>query len=841
MSNQKKSKVTGRSLYYWVFAGNGKLQVVLGVVILLVVVARVLPLEMQKRIINESIALRQFDNLLVYCLIYLASVASASGLKLVINYLQSLIGEQAIMNMRRELYHHILTLPLSFFRRTQPGMVVSSLMTELSTAGTFTGMALAVPATNILTLLALGGYLLWLNTRLALATMLIYPFIVFLLPILQKKANTANAERVDLSRRLSSQITESVTGIHEVQVHGAYQRENSRFDSLAETLRKIRIRWSLLRFGIKTANNFFVSLGPFIVFIFGGYLVMMGQLELGAMVAFLSAQEKLYDPWKELIDFYQIYQDAKVRYSRTMTHFSAEPEFDPNEYKGESPKLVGNIEVKNLVFETREGVRLLRGVHFSLTSGEHMALVGFSGSGKSTLAQCLAKMYQYNAGTVTIDGHDLNEMTKTDVVTNVGYITQSPFVFTGTIMENLVYAEQASHDLEQCSSTREKYVQPPLDRLILSLQQAGLFVDVMRFGLESHIDINDRVMAEKIIRIRKNFRLNFGEQLADYVEFYREDSYLDHSTVGDNLLFGAAEDRSITVETLLENKQFLVYLKEQNLVQPLLTLGVELCQQTIDVLRGIGKDEFFFRFSPVPAARLDECSALLVRLQNKGMKGLPDTDKQLLLLLALKFIPAVHKTGSLDAGLKTAVLEARRSCQVWLDTHYTGGFTDYDESEYIFGESILNNIFFGRARSDLPHAQEKINQAIVHLLIEEDCLEEIAARGMEFEVGSMGDNLSGGQRQKLAIARALLKEPPILIMDEATSALDNKSQARIQRLMEQRWKGKRTIISIVHRLDNIDTFDKIGVMKSGKMMEFGTYQELMDRKGGLYELVTGKR
>lgn len=841
MSKDKQTKVTARSLYYWVFAGNTKLQVILAVVILLVVVARVLPLEMQKRIINESIALRQFDNLLVYCLIYLGAVASASGLKLVINYLQSRIGEQAIMNMRRELYRHILTLPLSFFRRTQPGMVVSSLMTELSTAGTFTGMALAVPATNILTLLALGGYLLWLNTRLALTTMLIYPFIVFLLPILQKKANTANAERVDLSRRLSSQITESVTGIHEVQVHGAYQRENSRFGSLTETLRKIRIRWSLFRFGIKTTNNFFVSLGPFIVFIFGGYLVMMGQLELGAMVAFLSAQEKLYDPWKELIDFYQVYQDAKVRYSRTMTHFSAEPEFDPNEYKGESQHLTGNIEVKNLVFETREGVRLLRGVKFSLKSGEHMALIGFSGSGKSTLTQCLAKMYQYNAGTVTIDGNDLNEMTKADVVTNIGYITQSPFVFTGTILENLVYAEQASHDMEQSGGKREQYSQPPLDRLILSLQQAGLFVDVMRFGLESHIDVNDTDMAEKIIRIRKNFRLNFGEHLADYVEFYREGSYLDHSTVADNLLFGAAGDRSITVETLLDDKQFLTYLKEQELVRPLLKLGVELCQQTIDVLRGVGTDELFFRFSPVPANRLDECSALLVRLQNKGMEGLSDKDNRLLLLLAVKFKPAVHKTGSLDAGLKAAVLAARRSCQTWLDTHYPGDFTDYDESEYIFGESILNNIFFGRARSGLPHAQEKINQAIIHLLIEEDCLEEIAGRGMEFEVGSMGDNLSGGQRQKLAIARALLKEPPILIMDEATSALDNKSQARIQRLMEQRWKGKRTIISIVHRLDNIDTFDKIGVMKSGKMMEFGTYQELMDRKGGLYELVTGKR
>ena len=104
-------------------------------------------------------------------------------------------------------------------------------------------------------------------------------------------------------------------------------RKEQKFDRLAERLKKIRIRWSMLRFAIKTANNYFVGLGPFVVFVFGGYLIMHGQLELGAMVAFLSAQEKLFDPWKELIEFYQTYQDASVSYTRTMSSFDVLPEF----------------------------------------------------------------------------------------------------------------------------------------------------------------------------------------------------------------------------------------------------------------------------------------------------------------------------------------------------------------------------------------------------------------------------------------------------------------------------------------------------------------------------------
>jgi ABC-type bacteriocin/lantibiotic exporter with double-glycine peptidase domain len=129
----------------------------------------------------------------------------------------------------------------------------------------------------------------------------------------------------------------------------------------------------------------------------------------------------------------------------------------------------------------------------------------------------------------------------------------------------------------------------------------------------------------------------------------------------------------------------------------------------------------------------------------------------------------------------------------------------------------------------------------MQLLIEEDYLEKIAAIGMDFQVGTMGDRLSGGQRQKLAIARVLLKQPEIILMDEATSALDNKSQSRIQRLMTTRWKGRRTVIAVVHRLDIIDSFDKIAVTRAGKLVEFGSYQQLIDKKGMLHELIYGRK
>jgi ABC-type multidrug transport system fused ATPase/permease subunit len=832
------SPVTEKSLFYWAFSGNLKLQLILMAVIILIVFARVLPLEMQKRIINDSIALKNLDGLILYSLIYLAAITVASALKLAVNYLQAVIGERAMTEMRKSLYLHILTLPLGFFRTTQPGMVVASLMTELSTAGTFAGMAFAVPVTNILTLLAFAGYLLWLNPKLACATLLIYPIVVFVVPILQKKANKANKTRVDLSRSTSSQIAESISGIHEIQVHGAYEQESRRFATLADKLKRIRIRWSLYRFGIKTANNYFVGLGPFIVFIFGGYLVMHGELELGAMVAFLSAQEKLFDPWKELIGFYQTYQDASIRYRRTMGYFNTAPEFTLEPVKPQHVPLSGNLEVENLVFDTLDGVRLLNGISFSLQAGEHLAVVGYSGSGKSTLIQCIGKMFKYSGGSISLDGQELSELSKKEVIRNIGYISQNPFIFTGSIKENLLYAQLAAADTED---SQGEPLPIDLDRMILILQQVGLFVDVMRFGLDSRIDPEDEKTAEIIIRIRNRLRENFGVKLDDYVEFYKRDEYHFNSSVAENIIFATSTDKEYSPDLLPENSNFLTFLQSVNLHEPLLNLGIDLARQAVDILAGLDGVDLFFQNSPVPADKLEKCEGILTLLKHTAPSGLTIQNQQFLLSLALNFVPSTHIMTRLPEAVKKQILQAREAFPQWCETLAPDLFIFYNETSYIHGQSILNNIFFGKIKPGLPRAQEIINQSIMHLLVEEDYLEKIAAFGMHFQVGTMGDRLSGGQRQKLAIARVILKHPKIILMDEATSALDNKSQSRIQRLMQTRWSGKRTVIAVVHRLDILGTFDKIAVTKAGKLVEFGTYQELIDRKGILHELIYGRQ
>ena len=274
--------------------------------------------------------------------------------------------------------------------------------------------------------------------------------------------------------------------------------------------------------------------------------------------------------------------------------------------------------------------------------------------------------------------------------------------------------------------------------------------------------------------------------------------------------------------------------------RPLLSLGAELAKQTVDILGNLPPDAVFFENSPLAAEELDEYKLLVEQLRRKKLHEFSDTQRQKLLELSLRFTPGIHKMVSLPRILETLILEGRALFREKISEEDPAAITSYQMSEYIYSQTILNNIFFGKTKTANPQAQERINQSIIQLLIEEDLLEGIIEIGMNFEVGSKGDKLSGGQRQKLAIARAFLKTPKVLIMDEATSALDNKSQSRIQNLLETRWKKKSTVISVVHRLDTIKNYDKVAVMKAGKILEMGTYDELIDRKGTLYELV-GKK
>lgn len=432
----------------------------------------------------------------------------------------------------------------------------------------------------------------------------------------------------------------------------------------------------------------------------------------------------------------------------------------------------------------------------------------------------------------------IDALPKSDIADNMGIVSQHPFIFEGSIKDNLLYSINARREAHGVSG--EEGV-PTLDEIIAVVQQVGLFADILRFALNSVFKEGKKEnLVRKVVRVREAYHEGHAESMAEWVEFFDPTRYLYYSSVAENLLFGTPEQPDLAPERLPANPFFVNFLHEAGLKMLLMQTGAELATKTVDILKDLpSPDAIFFEQTPVAMDEFDTYRELAGRLGRVRLHKLAPADERLLLTLALRFTPGLHTMVELSPILEGLLLQGRAMFAERIATDLPGAVNFFRRDDYLYSMTVIDNILFGRVKTTSQKVLDQIQKTIVSLLIEEDMLERVLEIGLDFQVGSMGDRLSGGQRQKVALARAFLKEPPILILDEATAALDNASQARIQNLLESKWKGRSTLISVVHRLDTIKNFDKVAVMKAGRIVEVGSYAQLIEKKGMLYELVHG--
>jgi len=437
---------------------------------------------------------------------------------------------------------------------------------------------------------------------------------------------------------------------------------------------------------------------------------------------------------------------------------------------------------------------------------------------------------------VLMDGKELKAFSKLDVSHNIGYVAQKPFIFDGSIRENLLYACQAllapngehSGDL------------PKRADILKVIEAVGLADDILRIGLNTLIAEGKHPdLATRLVELRKTFHERWGAELRDVVDFFDEDRFLYYANIAQNITFGDPRRPEYEVERLAENRTFRDFLQRFGLIEPLLELGSEVARQTVYLLRDIEEDEFFFEMSPIRRDEFRRYVAIVDRWERFGRDRLTRTDNNAILLLALRFVPSIHKMAALSIDLENRILAARIQFMKEMSGRHQEAFAFFRPTEYLYTQNLMENILFGHPKVDQFQAIEKVQHRVVDLLKERELLDEVLDVGLDFQVGSMGERLSGGQKQKIALARVLLKNPRIIILDEATASLDNTSQARIQELFNSELRSKCTLIAVVHRLEMVLNYDLIAVMKAGKVVEMGRYEELMQRKGLFYELAHG--
>src|SRR5271155_1604430 len=379
-------------------------------------------LDLPKTIINRAIGGKQFPQhlfgfdfsqityLLILCGLFLILVFVNGAFKYYINTFKGRLGERMLRRLRYQLYHRMLRFPLSQFSKTSSAQIIPMITSECESLGGFIGDAFVTPVFQGGTLLTIIVFMFMQDPVLGAAAVALYPVQGYAIPKLQRKVNQLGKRRVRTVREVADRVHESAAGIVDIHANDAVKRQLTAFAHLLGTIYDIRFEIYQRKFFVKFLNNFIAQLTPFFFYAIGGYLVIRGNLSFGALVAVLAAYKDLASPWKELLDFYQIKEDSRIKYEQIVEQFAPANMVDANLLLAEPdtiPRLSGELAVSNLSLSGDDKSRLVDAVSFTLALEEHVAIIGQSGSGKDELALMLARLVVPSSGRIAIGGVDL--------------------------------------------------------------------------------------------------------------------------------------------------------------------------------------------------------------------------------------------------------------------------------------------------------------------------------------------------------------------------------------------------------------------------------------------------
>lgn len=838
-------------------------------------------LDLPKRIVNEALGAKgsasfpvtflgfefqQLEYLWTLSGLFLVLVFVNGGFKYWINVYRGRLGELMLRRLRYELYARILRFPIPHFRRVSQGEIIPMVTQEVEPLGGFIGDAISLPAFQGGTLITILFFMFVQDPVLGFAAIALSPLQAYIVPKMQRKVNALGKERVRAVRVMSDRIGESISGVQEIHANNLARLMLARFSAQLGRIYDIRFEIYRRKFVIKFLNNFIAQLTPFFFYALGGYLVIMGDLTLGALVAVLAAYKDLSAPWKELLAYYQRKEDARIKYEQVIEQFDL-PEIMEAETQLAEPDqpmpLDGELRASNLSLVDDDGEVQFEGVSLTLPPGSHLALFGAGGGGSEALAMTLARLTHPTGGRVTVGQAELHALPEAITGRRMGYVGPATYVFSSTIRENLLLGimhrptgparddPEVRSALENAGKAGNSTDDPDgswidaetvgdgpelVAKLIGGLALVELDDDCYSLGLRGTIDPDARPeIAERILAARRSFseRLAEDPQLVDLVEPFAADAYNTNATLAENLLFGTPVGPAFQPDTIAAHPYVRSTLAQVGLTDDLLKIGRDVAETMVELFADLPSDhEFFAQFSFISPDDLPEFQALLTRVERVGVDGVSEEDRARLLSLPFKLIPARHRLGMLDTDIQARVLEARVVFARDLPEELQDSVAFFSADAYNAAASLQDNILFGKIAYGQADSAARVGAVIGSVLDDLDLRALVIEVGLDFEVGIAGARLSSVQRQKIGIARALLRRPDILILNDAASTFDAPSQRRLVEKTLEAMEG-RTVIWTTHRPDVARLFPGIAVMRGGRIVETGSPDEL-DRAGRVF-------
>ena len=366
--------------------------------------------------------------------------------------------------------------------------------------------------------------------------------------------------------------------------------------------------------------------------------------------------------------------------------------------------------------------------------------------------------------------------------------------------------------------------------------------DVYHMGLRGTIDPEAQPeVAAAVLEARRAMRARLEDpSLGRLVEVFDPERYNSNATLAENLLFGAPVDETFDIDHLAAHPYVQQILDRAGLTDTLVEVGFKVAATMVELFVDLPPDhEYFRQFSFISADDLPDYRALTTRVDPNRLDTLGREDRQRLIALTFKLAPARHRLDLVDEALQARVLEARRLFREHLPPELRGSVAFFDAERYTSAASLQDNILFGKIAYGQAQATERIGELIGEVLDELGLHQRVIEVGLQAPTGVGGGRLSLAQRQKLALARALLKRPEILILYDATASLDPaEQQAILDTLLEQ--FDETSLIWAVSRSDWAEKFDHVLVMRGGRVIEQGRYDELNRDGSALHELIAAE-
>ena len=417
-----------------------KVRTALSVVSLLAATTTALaPPFLSKYAVDDGIRRHDLAKLWWIVAAFLAAGLLNWGMSYVQTYLTGWVGERILADLRNNLFRHLQRLSLGFFERNRAGVIISRLTNDVEAIDQLVTDGVTSLVQNTLTLLGTAILLFVLDWRLALATLTVIPLMSIATAVFRvrsARAYRAVRERLGL---VTATLAEDIAGMRVVQAFTREQASVRNFRAVSERYRDSNMQTVVLNGVYFPFVDLLSSVALAVVLGFGGHMYFQGRVTIGTLFAFMLYVQNFFDPVQQLSQLYNTFLSATAALDKIMDVMDETPEVVDRPGAGDLPTVQGHVTFEEVRFGYGDGPDVLHGLDLDVPAGTTVALVGHTGAGKSTIAKLLARFYDPRDGRITIDGHDLRDVTQASLRRQLGIVPQEGFLFAGTVTENIAF------------------------------------------------------------------------------------------------------------------------------------------------------------------------------------------------------------------------------------------------------------------------------------------------------------------------------------------------------------------------------------------------------------------